>query len=290
MLPLRRVVRWTEKIVPKQHPLHASGRVIFAAGFNFNKLLFCGGPSGEVGILSADKVSLIDATRRPDRPGDSAWVREVAERAGYDKSPSLDGMLCWFEAYAAALTSGEFAVEELYGEVPGSGGICLFPAKGPGLGERVTQGIRIRAAPLFVPELSNLSTSVAAEDQLYFFSYRIGFSLLSEAEQAQQAQHGARGSSDPLRAVQLLDRHWVIRNRTGAVQSEVRGEAVVGQYPRLLPGGPEFTYQSCTHQPEEGDSMWGEFTFVEGSIEEPGRRRISAVCPPFELSVPNFLF
>ena len=87
--------------------------------------------------------------------------------------------------------------------------------------------------------------------------------------------------------MQLLDRAWTIRNAAGAIESEVRGEAVVGQYPLLHAGGTDFTYQSCTHQREAQGSMEGAFTFIENSIENPGPRQIKAICPRFNLEMPN---
>jgi hypothetical protein len=52
---------------------------------------------------------------------------------------SQDGVLRWFEAYAAALTSGRFGVEPLDGEYPESLGICLFPQLPPWRAEAVTE-------------------------------------------------------------------------------------------------------------------------------------------------------
>ena len=48
-------------------------------------------------------------------------------------------VLRWFEAYAAALTSGRFGVEPLDGEYPESLGICLFPQLPPWRAEAVTE-------------------------------------------------------------------------------------------------------------------------------------------------------
>ena len=74
------------------------------------------------------------------------------------------------------------------------------------------------------------------------------FALLSEEEQ--QALCGSLAgpsSGAPLDSVQLRSRHWIIRNAQGGVDSEVRGEAVVGHYPLLKPGGGAgaATHQAC---------------------------------------------
>lgn len=63
------------------------------------------------------------------------------------------------------------------------------------------------------------------------------FALLPEDEQ--QALLGSLAGPSggaPLDSVQLQARHWIIRDARGGVESEVRGEAVVGEYPLLRPG------------------------------------------------------
>ena len=91
------------------------------------------------------------------------------------------------------------------------------------------------ACPVFIPELTHVGDE--AVDGQYFFAYSVRFALLGE--EAQAAQRGVaapppgRGALD---RVQLRGRHWVIRGAEGQVQSEVRGEAVIGQYPLLEAG------------------------------------------------------
>jgi hypothetical protein len=75
----------------------------------------------------------------------------------------------------------------------------------------------------------------ACPSALPFCSIR--FSLLSTEEQLAVAGSlaGPRGGI-PLASVQLRSRHWIIRDASGAVDNEVRGEAVVGHYPLLRAG------------------------------------------------------
>lgn len=214
-----------------------------------------------------------------------------------------DAPLQWFEFYAQDLSSNKFSMETLYDEVPNSTGICLFPRRPPHGPSAITRGIQVSASPLFIPELSNLR-DVDDGDIQYFFAYSIRFRLLSEQDQRTEAVATNTNSApadatsiprfvqeeEPFRSVQLLDRAWKIRNSAGAVESEVHGEAVVGQYPLLEHGGEEFTYQSCTHQREPQGSMEGEFTFIEGSIENPGARQVKARCPVFQLTMPDVVF
>ena len=68
-----------------------------------------------------------------------------------------------------------------------------------------------------------------------FLLRSVRFELLPEEEQRAHWPATA-GPFRPLASVQLRARHWVIRNDAGAVTDEVRGEAVIGQYPILEPG------------------------------------------------------
>lgn len=93
-----------------------------------------------------------------------------------------------------------------------------------------------------------------------------------------------------LRRCQLESRHWRILSEEGDLSNEVSGEGVIGQYPLLEAGGPEYVYQSCTHQAERLGFMEGSFSFVEGSLARPEGPTFTAVCPRFELRVPEFIF
>ncbi|KAL4458786.1 hypothetical protein ABPG75_013651 [Micractinium tetrahymenae] len=269
MLPLRRMVKWTRTAHTQLDFPRGDKRALFAASHNFNKMVYCDAADGLVKIACVDKENCLQAV-----PADAAG------------DPARDGALRWFEAYAAALSSGAFAVEALDAENPATIGICLFPQLPPGRSEAVTEGVRVRACPLLIPEL----TQVAEGERQYFFAYSIRFSLLPEEEQAalRGTLAGPAGGA-PLESVQLRSRYWRIRDAAGQVVNEVRGEAVVGHYPLLRPGEGEFAYQSCTHQREPAGSMEGSFRFVEGSLQAPGRE-FDAVCAPFRLDVPDFIF
>lgn len=268
MLPLRRLLRWTRTAHSTLGFGPEDRRVLFAASHNFNKMLYCDCRDGLVRIATVDKVTCLQAV-----PADS--------QAG-----ACDGVLRWFEEYAAALAAGRFGVEPLESEYAESRGISLFPQLPPWRSEAVTEGVRVCACPLFVPEL----TQVSNVERSYFFSYSIRFALLSEEEQLQLqgSLAGPKGGA-PLHSVQLRSRHWLIRDASGAVDSEVRGEAVVGHYPLLRAGAPAFAYQSCTHQKEAAGSMEGSFRFVEGSLQQPGRE-FDVACAQFNLSVPEVMF
>ncbi len=84
--------------------------------------------------------------------------------------------------------------------------------------EAVTNGIKVRVQPEFIPDGS------VHVDAKYVWSYRI--TIINESGEW----------------VKLLSRHWVIINANGE-KEEVTGEGVVGYTPELKPGD-SFTYSS----------------------------------------------
>ncbi len=84
--------------------------------------------------------------------------------------------------------------------------------------ETTTQGIRVSVHPEYVPAHSN------PEDRKFVFEYRIRITNMDE------------------RAATLRARHWIIVDADGD-RTEVEGEGVVGQQPRIEPGGT-FEYAS----------------------------------------------
>jgi F-box protein 3 len=306
------MTRWTQHFRTRLNLPDNDPDVMFAAGFNFNKVINCITNTGDVMVSHVPGLTRHgEGAQSPPKsppPAFSAIAALQAQDLGYPvlSSPSApDATLQWFEFYAEALSNNRFTMEILYDEIPTSTGICLFPRHFPLGPSANTRGIHVTASPLFIPELSNLR-DVDDGDMQYFFAYSIRFRLLSEEEQRKEMMMMGNGSTsnsaggdegavaiieeDPFQSVQLLDRAWKIYNSAGAVESEVRGEAVIGQYPLLLQGGENFTYQSCTHQREPQGSMDGEFTFIEGSIEQPGARHVKAKCPRFQLVMPDVVF
>ena len=87
------------------------------------------------------------------------------------------------------------------------------------MGTADTQGIRISARARYEPTHSDPAAA------RFIFSYRITITNRSET------------------TVQLLRRHWVVRDSLAAVR-EVEGAGVVGETPVLEPG-QEFSYSSA---------------------------------------------
>jgi ApaG protein len=81
-------------------------------------------------------------------------------------------------------------------------------------------------------------------------------------------------------AVQLLARHWVIRDMTGFVQ-EVRGEGVVGDTPCIEPGESYDYVSGCPLETPSG-VMAGTFHM----IDEQGAA-FDIEIPAFDLTTPD---
>jgi ApaG protein len=80
--------------------------------------------------------------------------------------------------------------------------------------------------------------------------------------------------------VRLLTRHWRIADAQGR-QVEVRGEGVVGEQPRLLPG-QSFRYTSGAPLGTPGGLMVGSY----GMVTDAGER-FDVAIPAFPLDVPE---
>ena len=81
---------------------------------------------------------------------------------------------------------------------------------------------------------------------------------------------------------QLLTRHWTITDADGKVQ-EVRGEGVVGEQPRLVPG-EDFQYTSAALIETPVGTMGGSYQMVADDGVS-----FDAEIPLFRLSIPNIL-
>lgn len=122
--------------------------------------------------------------------------------------------------------------------------------------EAVTQGVRVRVAPLFLPAQSD------PEARRWVWAYRV------EVENTGTA------------AVQLVSRRWTITDAKGRVE-EVAGPGVVGEQPIIRPG-ETFAYASGCPLPTPGGSMVGTYRMlVDGG--EP----FDAAIPAFSLDVPG---
>ena len=105
---------------------------------------------------------------------------------------------------------------------------------------------------------------VYLDNQSDFFEKRFVFAYFIRVE------------NQGLEEVQLLRRHWVIRERTGRME-EVEGEGVVGQQP-LIPPGQAHEYNSfCVLHSFEG-TMEGTYL-----MQRPNGERFRIAIPRFDL-------
>lgn len=115
----------------------------------------------------------------------------------------------------------------------------MVSATGKDLGsEAVTEGLRVRVAPTYLPEQSD------PERSQFVFAYRI------------------RITNEGPAPVRLLSRHWVITDADGQVY-EVKGEGVVGEQPLIEPGRV-FEYESFCPIETHWGTMEGTFMMERG--------------------------
>ncbi len=122
--------------------------------------------------------------------------------------------------------------------------------------EALTQKIRVQVQPAYVHEHSD------PKQNHYFFSYTV------------------RISNEGSETVQLVARHWIIKDGFGTTE-EVAGDGVVGQQPTLKPGDV-FEYSSFCPLATPTGSMSGSYLMKSKSGEE-----LKVEIPMFILSEPN---
>jgi ApaG protein len=78
----------------------------------------------------------------------------------------------------------------------------------------------------------------------------------------------------------LISRHWIITDGNGN-KSEVKGLGVVGEQPRILPGG-SYSYSSFSVLDTRVGTMEGSY-----QMQAPDDSYFDAPIPPFLLAVPG---
>uniref|UniRef100_A0A5B7AWT6 Putative F-box protein SKIP16 n=2 Tax=Davidia involucrata TaxID=16924 RepID=A0A5B7AWT6_DAVIN len=187
-------------------------------------------------------------------------------------SQQQDAMLLWLEEHGRRLENGIIKLRE-EGKFRS---ISLFPEELPLCSTAVTNGVKVRASAVFVPEMSDLQH----ESDKYWFAYSIRMSLLPE---------GCIINGMFFSSCQLYWRHWIIR-ANDVVEADVDGEAVIGKFPLLRPGEREFVYESCTPLPSSLGSVEGAFTFVPGRLEDPKGSPFEVEVARFPLPLPDYIF
>ena len=121
---------------------------------------------------------------------------------------------------------------------------------------KVTKGVRISVKPKYQNEYSN------PHNAYYVFSYEVTI------------------ENQNMFPVQLLRRHWIIKDSTSEIK-EVKGDGVVGLQPTLAPG-EKHSYQSACNLNSDMGSMQGFYTFLRLDTGELMKAKI----PEFKMIVP----
>uniref|UniRef100_A0A7N0TUM6 ApaG domain-containing protein n=1 Tax=Kalanchoe fedtschenkoi TaxID=63787 RepID=A0A7N0TUM6_KALFE len=186
-------------------------------------------------------------------------------------SQQQDGLLLWLEEHLRRLQNNIITLLTQKFRC-----ISLFPEELPLCSTAVTNGVKIRASAVLVPEKSDLQSGT----DKYLFTYSIRMSLLPE---------GCIVDGVPYSSCQLYARHWIIKAKERVI-SQFTGDGVIGLYPILHPGCKEFVYESCSTMPCSVGSIEGFFTFVPGSLEEPHGPPFEVAVAQFPLHLPNYIF
>jgi ApaG protein len=123
------------------------------------------------------------------------------------------------------------------------------------MSDTTTRGIRVRVAPVYLPERS------APEEGSFLFAYRVRITNIGDE------------------TVQLMRRRWIITDGHGHTE-EVGGPGVVGETP-VIPPGASFEYTSFCPLPTSFGTMQGtyEMRTAAGELFEVEIGQFSLVAP-----------
>ncbi|GKV29139.1 hypothetical protein SLEP1_g38099 [Rubroshorea leprosula] len=178
--------------------------VVAASSTSAKKLFFFNCTKGQL-YVGTSKLST-DRDMIPCVP--NSLIRSVRGSSG---DQHQDAMLLWLEEHGRRMESGIIKVREQE-EIRS---ISLFPEVPPLCSTTVTNGVKIRASAVFVPELANLQHDI----DKYLFAYSIRMSLLPD---------GCIINGMTFNSCQLKLRHWQIRSND-AVAFIDDGEAMIGE-------------------------------------------------------------
>lgn len=267
LLPLSQVIVQTREVIRHLGFSSRSKYVVVAASSNRSnkKLFFLNCANGQLYV--GTKNLLTDGEMMQCVP--DSLIRSVHD---YNGDQHQDAMLLWLEEHGRRLENGIIKVREQ----ENIRSISLFPEVPPLCSIEVTNGVRVRASAVIVPEFCDLQN----DEYKYYFTYSIRMSLLPE---------GCIINGMIFNSCQLHERHWLIR-ANDTVVSNVHAEAVIGKYPLLRPGGEEFVYESCTPLPASTGSVEGHFTFVPGRLVDRKGGPFEVQVGKFPLQLPDYVF
>ncbi|KAL1324037.1 hypothetical protein HN51_034228 [Arachis hypogaea] len=266
LLPIRQVIRDTLQVTRKLGFFRRSKYVLVAASTTYSEKLF---------FLNCTNGQLYVGTRNLLTEGEMipCVPHELIKLGhGLNSKEQQDAMLLWLEEHGRRLQNGFVKLHE----EENVRAINLFPEEPPLCSTAITNGVKVRASALLIPELSDLQDDV----EKFLFAYSIRMSLEPQ---------GCIINGVSFNSCQLHWRHWIIR-ADDMVVSDVNGEAVIGKFPLLCPGDKEFVYQSCTPIPTSSGSVEGSFTFVPGRLAEPKGDPFLVTVASFPLKLPDYVF
>ncbi|KAG4973903.1 hypothetical protein AAZX31_11G123900 [Glycine max] len=266
LLPIRQIILETKQTRRHLSFLRRSKYVLVAASSTYSrKLFFLNCTNGQLYVGTRDLLTEGDII--PCVPHDLINLHQEL-----NISEQQDAMLLWLEEHGRRLEHGFIKLHD-----KGNGkSINLFPEEPPLCSMAVTNGVKVRASALVIPELIDLQDDL----EKYLFAYSIRLSLEPQ---------GCTINGMSFSSCQLHWRHWIIR-ANDIVISDVNGEAVIGQYPLLRPGAQEFVYQSRMHLPTPSGSIEGSFTFIPGRLADPKGDPFLATVARFPLQLPDYIF
>ncbi|XP_027910892.1 F-box protein SKIP16 [Vigna unguiculata] len=266
LLPVHQIIRETQQIWRHLNFLRTSKFVLVASSSTLRrKLFFLNCSNGQLYVGTNKLRSEKDII--PCVPQDLISLHQ--ESNGEEQQ---DAMLLWLEEHGRRLEHGFIKLcENEYGR-----SINLFPEEPPFCSTAVTNGVKVRSSALVIPEFIDPQD----DSEKYLFAYSIRLSLEPQ---------GCLINGMSFDSCQLHWRRWIIRANDDVV-SDLNGEAVIGQYPLLHPGGQEFVYQSCTPLPTPSGSIEGSFTFIPGSLAYPKGDPFLATVAQFPLQLPDYIF
>jgi ApaG protein len=140
--------------------------------------------------------------------------------------------------------------------------------------DTTTHDIRIQAAAEYMPQelvSPDAAGDAKSQSRRFVFRYKITMTNLGQVP------------------AKLLSRHWVIVDSESR-REDVRGRSVVGEYPRLAPGG-SFSYVSHCPLATAWGTMEGSYTFErdDGTRFQVriGRFFLVPSAPPLTLETPQ---
>jgi len=265
LLPLSEVILKTKAII---HHLGFSSRskyIVVATSIYVRKLFFLNCTTGQLHVGTANLPT--DGEMMPCVPD-----RLLSSVHDFNGDQQQDAMLLWLEEHGRRLENGIIKLRE----EENIRSISLFPEEPPLCTTAITNGVKVRASAVFIPEAADLQVDHAK----YTFSYSIRMSLQPE---------GCIIDGIPFGSCQLHWRRWIIRAYDRIV-SEVNNEAVIGKFPLLHPGEKEFVYESCTPLPASPGSIEGSFTFVPGRLTDPKGAPFEVEVAKIDLHLPDYIF